>query len=369
MTNQTEQRLSRLRQRMKDTNTDLVALGPSSHMQWLLGLNPHGDERPVMAIVTADHIGVLMPLLNVESSRAQCDVPFFEWSDDEGPKEALRNLLKAGDAGRSNLRIVIDETMRADFAFLLLDHLNAPKHRFTQDTIGALRAEKDDYEYQALKACAHVNDGAFEAAFAALRNGVSESEIRDVIVNHYKDNGAQPEFCIVAFGANSAYPHHHTGEDILGPNMAVLIDSGCRLNGYPSDMTRCAWYGQPNEKYSEIGRVVQNAAEAALAVSKPDVACKAVDQAARQVISNAGYAENFTHRTGHGLGIDVHEPPYLTATSGNPLVAANVFSIEPGIYLDGKFGVRLEDIVFLHSDSAEVLSELPIEIQTIAAKD
>lgn len=361
----TTQRLSRLRQRMKETQTDLVALGPSSHMQWLLGLNPHGDERPVMAIVTADHIAVLMPLLNAESSRAQCDAPFFEWSDDEGPTDALKRLLKDCAALGPNLNIVIDETMRTDFAFLLLDNLNAPKHRFTEDTIGSLRAEKDEDEYQALKASAVLNDRAFEVGFAALRNGVSEFDIRDVIVNYYKENNAQVEFCIVAFGANSAYPHHHTGGDTLKPNMAVLIDSGCRLNGYPSDMTRCAWYGLPNEEFLEIGKVVKSAAESATNAAKSGVLCKDVDRAARQVISDAGYGENFSHRTGHGLGIDVHEPPYLTATSNTPLAAGNVFSVEPGVYIGGSFGIRLENIIFQRPDAAEVLSEMPLDVRII----
>jgi Xaa-Pro aminopeptidase len=365
MENIAEGRLFRLRERMAATATDLVALGPSSHLRWLLELDPHGDERPVMALVTANHIGVLMPSLNAASSRKQCDVDFYEWSDDVGPKAALEKLLLDGDSLRPELSVVLDETMRADFAFLLLERLENPVHRFTQDTIGELRSQKDEHEYLALKECARLNDGAFKAAFAALRNGVTEAEIRDVAVDFYLANGAVPEFCIVAFGENSAFPHHHTGNDVLEPEMAVLIDSGCRLNGYPSDMTRCAWYGQHNKEFEDIATIVEQAAKSALVASRPGTPCCEVDHAARHVIVKAGYGDAFLHRTGHGLGVDVHEPPYITASSKNLLTVGNVFSIEPGIYLGGKFGVRLEDVVILRSDRAEVLSELPLGVLQI----
>ena len=350
---------------MTETATDLVAVGPSSHLRWLLGLDPHGDERPVMALVTANHIGVLMPSLNAASSRQHCDVDFYAWSDKEGPKTALQNLLRDGGSLRPGLRVVLDETMRSDFAFLLLENLQTPVHRFTQDTIGKLRAQKDEQEFLALKECARLNDGAFEAAFAALRTGVTEAEIRDVAVEFYLSNGAEPEFCIVAFGENSAFPHHHTGNKVLQPEMAVLIDSGCRLNGYPSDMTRCAWYGLPNQEFENVAATVERAARSALETSRPGTPCCEVDRAARSVIEDAGYGDLFLHRTGHGLGIDVHEPPYLTESSQSALSIGNVFSIEPGIYVNGKFGVRLEDIVIQRLDYAEVLSELPLGVSLV----
>ena len=366
-----ENRLARLRQRMVETNTDLVAVGPGSHMYWLLGLNPHGDERPVMAIVTADHVGVLMPLLNAEASRAQCgSVPFYEWSDADGPLAALTQLLSEANAKRPGLNIVLDEMMRTDFSFLLLDQLDAPIHRFTLDTVGLLRAEKDAEERQLLKDSAVLNDGAFEKAFAALRTGISEVEVRDIIIDHYLANGAQPEFCIVAFGKNSAYPHHHTGTDTLQPDMAVLIDSGCRLRGYPSDMTRCAWYGNArNEQFEQVAGIVEQAVQSAQAAALPGVLCSDVDKAAREVIKDAGYGPEFLHRTGHGLGVDVHEPPYIAANYPEPLRPGNVFSVEPGIYLKDAFGIRLEDVAFLHSEGVEFLSELPRTVRLLPEKD
>lgn len=366
-----ENRLARLRKRMDETNTDLVALGPGSHMQWLLGLNPHGDERPVMAIITADHVGVLMPLLNAEASRAQCaDIPFYEWGDADGPLGALTQLLTEANAMRPGLSIVLDEMMRTDFSFLLLDQLDAATHRFTLDTVGLLRAEKDTSERQLLKDSALLNDAAFEKAFDALRTGMTELEVRDIIVDHYMANGAEPAFCIVAFGKNSAYPHHHTSTDTLEPEMAVLIDAGCRLRGYPSDMTRCVWYGNtPNARFTEVAGIVEKAVQSAQSAALPGALCSDVDRAARAVIEDAGYGPEFLHRTGHGLGVDVHEPPYIAANYPEPLRTGNVFSIEPGIYLNAEFGVRLEDVAFLHPDGVEFLSELPRTVRLLPVKD
>lgn len=370
MTDITSNRLARLRQRMAETNTDLVAVGPSSHMQWLLGLNPHGDERPVMALVTADQAGVLMPKLNADAARTQCDsIPFYEWGDTDGPLDALTALLRKLDIIRPGVSLVLDEMMRADFAFLLLDQFEAPIRRFTGDTIGQLRAEKDAEEHRLLRDCARLNDTAFELAFASLRTGMSENDVKAIIVDQYRTHGAEPAFCIVAFGPNSAFAHHHTGTDVLQPEMAVLIDAGCWLNGYPSDMTRCAWYGDaPDPKFTHIASVVEDAVQMALSAAKPGVVCSGIDRAARDVIEAAGFGAAFPHRVGHGLGVDVHEPPYVTASNDQALVAGNVFSIEPGVYLTDAFGIRLEDIVHLGPDGPEVLSGLSRRVMQIAPR-
>lgn len=370
MSDNTVNRLARLRQRMSETGTDLVAVGPSSHMQWLLGLNPHGDERPVMALVTIDNAGVLMPKLNAEAARAQCgSIPFYEWSDADGPQVALTTLLNKLDINRPGLNVVIDEMMRADFAFFLLDQFETPIHRFTQDTVGRLRAEKDAEEHRLLRECARLNDSAFELAFASLRTGMSENDVKSILVDHYHNHGAESAFCIVGFGANSAFPHHHTGTDVLQPEMAVLIDSGCRLNGYPSDMTRCAWYGDmPDPRFTKTADIIETALQSALKVVEPGRACSEIDEAARSVIAASGYGTAFPHRTGHGLGVDVHEPPYITASNNQPLAIGNVFSIEPGIYLTDSFGIRLEDIVYLGPSGPEILSDLSRSVLQITPR-
>lgn len=357
---QAEERLSRLRARMAETETDLVVLGPSSHMSWLTGLNPHGDERPVMLLVTAEHAGFLMPALNAAMAQEITQLPLFTWTDDDGPRTALDALLDASDARRSGLSVVLDETMRADFALLLLDNLDSPRRRFTEDTVGLLRTLKDEDEAARIKAAHLLNDAAVAAAFAALKPGMTEAQVVELIEAHYKANGAATAFCSVCFGGNGAFPHHHPGATTLGENMAVLIDTGCVLDGYPSDMTRCRWFGpDPDAEFLKVRDLVEAAVQAALAAAKPGALACAVDAAARDVITEGGYGDRFLHRTGHGLGIDIHEPPYITGTSETPLAIGNVFSIEPGIYLEGKFGLRLEEIVILREDGPEIFSELP----------
>jgi len=353
-------RLARLRARMQSTQTDMVVLGPSSHMVWLSGLSPHGDERPVMLFVTQSFAGLLMPALNADSSRAVTDLPFYTWTDADGPKAALAKLLDDADGHRKNLNVGLDETMRADFALLVLDALpNVERRDFTDPTIGALRAQKDEGEYKALKENALIDDIAMKAGFAACKPGVTELDVVKVINETFEANGAQPGFTLVCFGENGAFPHHHSGSRVLKANDAILLDIGGRKDGYPSDMTRVGTIGKVDPEFDKVWGIVNEAVKAAVAAAKPGAPASAVDKAARDVITAGGYGEYFLHRTGHGLGIDIHEPPYITGTSDRVLAEGNVFSIEPGVYLQGRFGIRLEEIVILRKDHAEILSEMP----------
>lgn len=352
-------RMANLRARMTATETDLVVIGPSSHMMYMADLSPHGDERPVFLMVSQSFAGFLMPALNVDSARRHTDLPLFPWADAEGPGAALQDLLNATGVPRVSPSIVLDETMRADFALLVLDALPGAKRRFTTDTVSYLRSHKDEDEYRRLKAAHLLNDRAVEAAFAALKPGMTELDVAALIGAFYKENGATTEFCSVCFGPNGAFPHHHTGTTPLHLGDAVLIDTGCRLDGYPSDMTRMGYLGSAPEGYGQIHSIIDRAVDAAIAAAKPGALASEVDKAARDVITAAGYGPNFLHRTGHGLGIDVHETPYITATSETVLEEGMVFSIEPGIYLQGQFGLRLEEIVIIRNGVAEVFSEMP----------
>ena len=351
-------RLAALRDRMRNAGIDLVALGPGAHMQWLLGFYPHPDERPCLLLVGPQTEAFLMPALNAEGSRERTDIAFHEWSDADGPKAALAAALSAvgGTQARS---VALDETMRADFALLLLDALPEAAHRFMEDTIGLLRMCKDASEFAALKMNAGIADRAMQAAFAAIRPGIGELAVAQVIRDHFAAEGATPAFWIVGGGPNGAFPHHQTGDRPLAEGDAVVVDLGGRKDGYPSDITRMAAVGRPPEGYQAVHDIVEAAVRAAMAAARPGVAARTVDAAARTVISEAGYGDYFVHRTGHGLGIEGHEPPYITATSETVLEEGMVFSIEPGIYLPGRFGIRLEEIVILRPDGPEILSELP----------
>jgi Xaa-Pro aminopeptidase len=357
----TTKRLAALREKMRETETDLVAVGPGSHMDWLLGFHPHPDERPCLLLVGLEREAFLMPVLNAEGSRESTDISFHTWADDEGPQRALTEALM--DIGASEARkVVLDETMRADFALLLLQSVPGAGHGFTADTIGALRMRKDEGEYAALKMNAAIADRAMQKAFELVREGITETELAAAIRAHFSSEGAAPAFWIVGGGPNGAFPHHQTGSRKLAEGDAVVIDIGGRKAGFPSDITRMAAVGRPPEGYGQIHTIVEKAVQAALKAARPGVMAKEVDAAARNVIEDAGYGEYFVHRTGHGMGIDGHEPPYITATSETILEEGMVFSIEPGIYIPGRFGIRLEDIVILREDGPEILSSLPRDL-------
>ena len=357
-------KLANLEQLMVLNNVDLLALGPGTHMNWLLGFNPFPDERPCMLLVGQEKQAFLMPLVNAEGIREKTDIPMYCWSDEIGPEQALKDAL-LGTGTATSKHIAVDEAMRAHFALLLIESLFSPSYEYTTSTIGALRMRKNEVEFKSLKENALIDDRAMQAGFAAIREGVSELEIAEVINKHFISEGAKPQFCIVGSGPNGAFPHHQTGDRKVQSGDVVLIDIGGRKGNFPSDMTRMSVLGKPPKGYLEIHAVVESAVQAALLAAKPGVMAKEVDAAARNVIKEAGYGEYFVHRLGHGLGIDIHEPPYITATSEMVLDEGMVFSIEPGIYLPGKFGVRLEEIVILRAKGPEILSELSRELKML----
>lgn len=357
-------RLTALRGVMKNQNVDLVVLGPGAHLAWLLGVRPHGDERPLLFCISQSYAGFLMPVLEADSARQHTDMPFHTWNDEDGPEAALDALLSAADAQNAR-QIVLDETMRADFAGLVQDTLLQAGRQFTATTVGALRMRKDQQEYETLKRNALVADAAMRAAWDQMAAGMTETEVATLVRDSFREQGATPMFSIVGAGPNGAFPHHQTGDTVIKPGDAVVMDIGGGMAGYSSDMTRMAVVGKPPEGYAEVHAIVERAVQAALAVAKPGIKAHEVDDAARGVITDAGYGDFFVHRTGHGMGVEIHEPPYLTATSQTVLDEGMVFSIEPGIYLPGRFGIRLEDIVILRSNGPEIFSELPRDLRVI----
>ncbi|HIF35266.1 MAG TPA: aminopeptidase P family protein [Candidatus Thioglobus sp.] len=359
-----QNKIDSLRVRMKDNNVDLVVLGPGTHMNWLLGFNPYPDERPCMLLIGKEKEAFLMPSVNAADAKKRTDIAINSWKDENGPDQALKEaLLYIGESSAKH--IAIDEAMRSHFALIVIEALPNPTYEFTASTIGALRMRKDQTEFINLKENALIDDRAMQAGFAAIKEGVTELEIGEAINKHFISEGAKPQFCIVGSGPNGAFPHHHTGDRKVEYGDAVLIDIGGRKGTFPSDMTRMSVLGEPPEGYLEIHAIVEHAVQAAMSAAKPGAMAKDVDAAARGVITEAGYGEFFVHRTGHGLGIDIHEPPYITATSEVILDEGMVFSIEPGIYLQGRFGVRLEEIVILRADGPEILSELTRELNII----
>jgi len=359
MTDRGLHRFVDLRARMVSEGVDLVVLGPGAHMQWLLGYHPHPDERPCVLLIGPERAAFLVPALNAADVRAATSVPLHSWSDADGPDAALRAAL--AEVGATVRCLALDETMRADFALLVQRALPNAGIVFTETTVGHLRQIKDRGEIAALQRAAGIADTAIGVAVAAISPGTREVEIVEAVRRSFAAAGAVMQFAIIGSGPNSALPHHAPGQRCIAPGDAVVVDIGGRIDGFNSDITRMAVVGAEPDLFGEVHAIVNDAVEAALAVVRPGCTAAAVDQAARSVIDDAGYGEYFVHRTGHGLGIDVHEPPYITSNSTVTLQEGMAFSIEPGIYLPNRFGVRLEEIVVLRQDGPEILSGLARE--------
>lgn len=353
-------RLDRLRAKMESTDTDLVVLAPGAHMRWLMGFAPHPDERACLLLVGPEKAGFLMPILNAGDARQHTDLPFWEWRDDDGPDAALADVLQT--VCPHPRKVSLDETMRADHALLLLDNVPNITRSFASETLGALRMIKDPTEIAALEKNAQIADAAQTALRAAIKDGITESALAETAKACFAEHGSRVAFSIVGTGAHSSYPHHHTGNTAVRPGDAIVVDIGGTVDGYVSDITRMACLGEPPAGYEEVHAVVEAAVQAALAAIRPGVEARTIDKAARDVITAAGYGDYFTHRTGHGLGSEVHEPPYITATSTQILEEGMVFTVEPGIYLPGRFGIRLEEVAVVTAEGCRILSSLPRDI-------
>jgi len=331
-------------------------------MFYLLGFFPHPDERPCYLFLTPEREAFFCPELNAAQVQAHVDLPMERWADEEGPDGALSRMGAALGFGQVR-QVLLDETMRADFVLLLLGRLPQAKADVAVGLLGWMRMQKDPAEIDLIQRNADLADRAVEAAFRALRAGVTEQAVADAVTASFTQDGVEGvDFTIVGSGPNGAFPHHMASDRVVQPGDAVVIDIGARRWGYHSDITRMAFVGEPSAEYLKVHGIVEEAVRAALGAVKPGVAASSVDEAARAVITDAGYGEFFTHRTGHGLGLDGHEPPYLTATNELRLEEGMVFSIEPGIYLPGKFGVRLEEIVTVTEAGARVFSRLPRDL-------
>jgi Xaa-Pro aminopeptidase len=359
-------RLDRVREQLADLGLDAIALSPSDNLLHTTGFSPMPDERFCALLVSAGGEAFVVPQLNADQTAAALPgLTIWRWKDEDGAAGALGEALAAMN-GAQLRAIAIDPEMRAEALLELLD--SAPESRPVNGgpLMRALRELKRPDELEVLGRSAATADHAIQAAIAACRPGVTEIEVAGAAYDAFREVGAVDAWVCVGSGPNGAFPHHETSSRVLKPGDPIVIDLGAKLDGYASDITRMVHLGELSSQYREVHEVVESAVQAALAAARPGATCGDVDRAARGVIEAAGYGERFIHRTGHGLGLSTHEPPWIMAGEDVPLRAGMVFSIEPGIYLEGQFGLRLEDIVHLTDAGPEIFSKLPRAVELIA---
>lgn len=359
-------RVSRLQKTLRDHHLAGAVLAPTDQMRYLTGWAESGHERFLALLVPAEGSPVfVVPAINAEQAKTNlagiADVR--GWEDAEGWHDAARSVLCEWDFARKRAHIgrglAIDDELDSVHLLAIQRLLPAVPCVPAGDLMASLREIKSADELAAMEHSARVTDEVFEESMASIREGMTELDLQDAIAQGYRRRGTRPDFAIVCFGAHSALPHHSPGTTRLKRGDVVLIDMGCDIEGYDSDITRTLAFGRPEPEVEKVYEIVYAAHRAALQAGKPGVACEDVDRAARQVIEEAGYGNQFIHRTGHGIGLSGHEPPYIVKRNAKPLREGMCFSDEPGVYLPGRFGVRIENIVTVTRDGLRYLNAAP----------
>ncbi|MDR1569727.1 MAG: Xaa-Pro peptidase family protein [Oscillospiraceae bacterium] len=264
----------------------------------------------------------------------------------------------------------LDKNLPARFLIPLLERSGITDIRLGSDAVDKARQIKDERERALMALSSEINDRAMSRFEALIVEGVTEAAVRDQLAGIYKELGADRiDFGIVAFGEGAAEPHHLGGETRLQPGDCVLLDVGCVKDGYCSDMTRTFFYKSVSPRQREVYEVVRRANEAAERLVKPGVRFSELDAAARDIIEEAGFGARFTHRLGHSIGLQGHEAGDVSAYNHDTLEEGMIFSIEPGVYLPGEFGVRIEDLVLVTRDGGRILNEHPKELKILGAAD
>jgi Xaa-Pro aminopeptidase len=356
-------RLGQARARMDELGVDVLLLSLGADLPYLTGYEAMPLERLTMLVVPADGEATLVvPRLEAPRVTEQPDAfTLLPWEETDDPVAIVARL-----AGAPSRAAIGDQT----WARFVLDLQAAlPQTHFSKagEITGPLRIVKDEAEVDALRAAAHAVDEIAAAMREQTFAGRREAEVHRELVERMLELGHErANFAIVASGPNGASPHHEPAERVIGDGDVVLCDFGGSMHGYCSDITRMFVVGEPEPEVQETYSVLLDAQEQAVQAATIGTPCEAVDATARAVIADAGFGDNFIHRTGHGIGVEAHEEPYLVAGNALPLAPGHAFSVEPGIYLPGRFGLRLEDIVVATPDGPERLNEAARDLAVVA---
>jgi Xaa-Pro aminopeptidase len=369
MANPHAARLDRARDQLSERGVDALLVGPSADLVYLTGYQAPPLERLTLLVLPAKgDPRLVVPRLEAPLARehlGDLEVEVAAWDETEDPVARVRATLV--DAAAADGRLAVGDRLWSAFLLRLQDALPAARFTVASGVTRALRVVKDQAEVEALAAAAAAIDRVVDGLAGLRWAGRSEQEVARELDRAIRAAGHDETcFVILGSGPNGASPHHVAGPRVIRPGDAVVVDIGGRRAGYCSDTTRTLVVGEPPPGFAEVYRVLQQAQEAGCAAVAPGVPAAAVDAACRDPIAAAGYGAQFVHRTGHGIGLEEHEDPYVVAGNHEPLAAGMAFSVEPGIYLEGRFGARIEDIVVCDDGGARRLNTTSRDLLVVA---
>lgn len=358
-------RCERVQARLRDANIDYLIVGPSSDMFYLIGMNRPQSERINMLLIPKE--GRIMQVLPAfESALAEPLATFFDfttWEETESPAEKIASLLPNRGNG---LKIGVADKVFVHFQYLLQAAIPGATFVSGGAVMNPVRMVKEPLELEYLTQAGAAADRTYAALLQQPLIGKNEIEAKALLyelMTQYGHDAAGGG--IIGVGENGASPHHHVGKRQISPGDACVCDFGGTVRGYWSDMTRTFHVGEPSAEFLKVYEIVNQANQIAFEAVRPGVTAESIDKAARDFITEAGYGDAFLHRTGHGLGFDIHESPYIVRGDKTILEPGMVFSIEPGIYLRGRFGVRIEDIVTVTETGARRFNLSTHDLQII----
>jgi Xaa-Pro dipeptidase len=351
-------RIGRLAETLRQDGYDAYFAHHPVSLKYLSGFSEDFHERFGMLAIHQDgRSHLICPALSETAAREHGLEQVSSWRDGEDPREHFRALVN--DWGLRAGMVAVDDTLPSVMLLRMQELAPAMLFRPGGEVLGAMRAVKEDGELEKLRKAARIADETYHEVLPQIRLGMTELDVKALLEASMAKRGGRPQFAIVAVGAAAAEPHHGSDETRLKSGQVLLMDFGCELEGYQSDITRCVHLGPAPEKVKTVYRTVHQGFMAGRAAIQPGAACQDTDRAARKVIAEAGFGEYFVHRLGHGLGMQGHESPNQVEGNTAPLVPGNVFSVEPGIYLPGEFGIRIENIVAATMSGHESLNEEP----------
>jgi len=359
-------RMERAVRQAREAGLTGILLSPGPDLAYFTGYQPTAiTERITLLILDADREPVMVvPALerpDVEPAPGVATVSLVDWADGDDPYAVLASLLDPLG------HYAISDSAWAMHLLGLQRLVPGSRYSAMTSALPMLRAVKDPDEVQRLAAAGAAADAAYEQIVGVRFAGRTEREIGADLAGFLRAHGhSQVDFTIVGSGPNGANPHHEMGERIVRDGDMVILDFGGLCEGYGSDTTRTVHVGPATDEEHEVFDVVRRAQQAAFEAVRPGVECQEIDRVARQIIDDAGYGRYFIHRTGHGIGLTTHEPPYLVQGEWRPLVPGMCFSIEPGVYLPSRFGVRIEDIVTVTENGGRRLNNTRREMHFVS---